>query len=108
METKKVNKGLPYSLEQPDGSVELHLKERIVWGESSFDRLTFIKPKAKHIKKMDLQKVNLGDIMDLGARLAKEEDVSTAMLDELCIEDLMKMAEVISGFLGGGADSTTP
>ncbi|WP_422460241.1 MULTISPECIES: phage tail assembly protein [unclassified Endozoicomonas] len=86
-------------------AVAYTLKHPVVVGETHVTELTFQRPKAKHMKGIRLgNEIGMDDILLLAGRIAGQ---SSLVMDELDIEDVMAVAEVISGFLPAG-DVTGP
>lgn len=83
-----------------DGTVTLKLSEPIKYGKDTvYEQLIFKKPKAKHIKKMDLQNLKMEDVMGLAGKLCGE---APSVLDELGMTDLFALGDVINYFLPDG------
>jgi len=94
---RKTKAKLPHRKANPDGSVTLLLLEPIIYGEEEkLEQLDFIKPKAKHIKKMNLDDKSIEGILLIAGKLCGQPP---SVLDELGMHDLMEIGEVIDSFL---------
>jgi len=71
----------------------IKLIEPIEWGEGNVVKeLSFIKPKAKHMRNLNIQNMKMGDMIDLIAILSNEP---SSMIDQLSIPDLQNINEKI-------------
>lgn len=93
---------LPASIENADGSVSVQLAEPIIFGEEKIEVLKLQKPKAKHLKNLNLKEMKMGDFMALIAVLAGQ---FPQVIDEMGMKDLIFCTEVIGNFLDGSATS---
>lgn len=90
---------LPCSIQNEDGSVTVQLKEPFKYGETQFTELKFKKPKAKHLKGLDINRMSMDDILLLGANLSGEP---SPVIGELGMADTFHIVEVIGDFLPAG------
>lgn len=74
------------------------LVEPIQFGTEKIIELEIRKPKAKDFRKMPMNPT-FGDMLTLLSALTGREP---PVLDELGVEDLMKVSEVVAGFIPGG------
>ena len=86
----------PVVLSNEDGTKTLKLCEPIPQGSESIDSMTFQKPKAKHLKHMKLDKMEMADFLVLGGKISGNPP---SVMDELGMADMFAMVEVISDFL---------
>lgn len=94
--SEKTKAVLPQSLKNADGSVTVKLKEPITFGEELIEELRFIKPKAKHIKNLNLKEMKMADMIALMGVLSGQFPQA---LDELGMHDLIFCSGVIESFL---------
>lgn len=77
--------------------MKLTLMEPIQQGSETIKELEFRKPKAKDLRKLPVN-AGTGDILDLAGRLCGQPP---SVIDELSIDDTVKVLEVVSDFLPG-------
>lgn len=94
--SEKTKAALPFSTQNPDGSVAVKLKEPITFGEELIETLTFIKPKAKHMKNLNIKDMKMSDMLALMSVLSGQFPQA---LDELGMHDLIFCSGVLEGFL---------
>jgi len=78
------------------GPVTVKLSEPIEWGDDVIKELVLKRPKAKHVKNMDIKNPRIADMLGIAAKLSGH---STAVLDELCTEDMNKVLEAVGELL---------
>jgi len=78
---------------------KLKLAEPIKQGSVTIDELEVRKPKAKDLRKFPTNAKTLGEMLDFAAHLCAQPP---SVIDELSIEDAMKVFEVIMSFLPDG------
>ena len=67
----------------------IKLEHPIEYGENNIVKeLSFIRPKAKHMRNLNIQNMKMGDMIDLIATLSKEPK---SLIDELEIVDLQNI-----------------
>ena len=86
----------PSVLSNEDGTKTLKLCEPIKQGSEFIEELVFQKPKAKHLKHMKLDKMEMADFLVIGGKIAGQPP---SVMDELGMSDMFAMVEVISDFL---------
>lgn len=87
---------LPLTKINPDGTVTVCLHDPIQVGEETVSELKFKKPKAKHLRGLDLGKMNVDDFLKLASNLTAEPP---STLDELSFKDLAEVTGVMNSFL---------
>lgn len=80
-------------------SVKLQLAEPIKYGSDTINELEVRKPKAKDLRKFPTNAKTLGEMLDFAGHLCGQ---APSVIDELSIEDAMKLFEVIMNFLPDG------
>lgn len=92
----EAKKKLPSRVLNADGSETLYLREPLTFGEESIDHLIIKKPKAKHLKGVDLNKMGIDTTL---AVLSKLTGQFPQALEELGMADLGAATEVVKDFL---------
>lgn len=92
---EKTKAVLPLSIENADGSITVKLKEPISFGDERIEELKFIKPKAKHIKSLNLKDMKMSDVLGLMSVLSGQFPQA---LDELGMHDVTFCTAVIERF----------
>lgn len=90
----------PAVLENEDGSKTIRLVEPVKHGQEMLEQITFKKPKAKHLKDLNLQNIKFDDFLKLGGAISGNPP---SVMGELGMEDAFAMVEVISDFLPNSA-----
>jgi len=85
-----------YVLRNPDGTVTLTLQYPINYGEERIEKLTFQRPKAKHMRGQKMKDLDFADIINLASKITGRFPQA---LDELDMVDLVEVSGVIEGFL---------
>lgn len=67
----------------------------IQYGSETITKLTFQRPKAKHFRKLPVEGITLGHIIDMMGGLCGQPP---SVMDELDAEDLSKVEKVFEGF----------
>lgn len=80
-------------------SVKFKLAEPIVYGSETISELEVRKPKAKDLRKFPSNSKTLGEMLDFAGGLCGQPP---SVIDELSIEDALKLFEVIMNFLPDG------
>lgn len=78
--------------------IEITLAHPIAYGEKTLSVLSLRRPKAGDFRGLKGMDMPFDMILDFAAALS---DLSPAVLDRLDVEDMPKLIEVVSGFLGG-------
>lgn len=81
-----------------DKTIEIPLSHPIAYGERTLSVLTLRRPKAGDFRGLKGMDMPFDMILDFAATLA---DLSPAVLDRVDVEDMPRLIEVVSGFLGG-------
>ena len=79
-------------------SLKIKLVEPFQFGSQFIDELEMQPPKAKHIRNMPAAP-NTGDILNLAGKLCGQPP---SVIDELGMEDTMKVLEVVGNFMQAG------
>lgn len=79
-------------------TIEISLAHPITYGEKTLSVLTLRRPRAGDFRGLKGMDKPFDMILDFAAALS---DLSPAVLDRLDVEDMPKLVEVVSGFLGG-------
>lgn len=98
--SEKTKMVLPSSVTNPDGSVTVKLKHRIQFGEEIIEELKFVRPKAKHLKGLDLKAMTSDSMITLMSKITAQFPQA---LDELDLSDFVFCTEVIESFLDSSA-----
>lgn len=77
----------------------LQLKEPVKQGSETITQLEVRNPRAKDLRKFPTQAKNLGEMLDFAGHLCAQPP---SVIDELSLEDAMKLFEVIMSFLPDG------
>lgn len=75
------------------------LKVPVEFEGQRIETLSFVRPKGRHLKNLDLQKMKVGDLMNLGAQITGQRP---KFFDELDASDIFAINEIISDFLVPG------
>ena len=75
------------------------LKEPIVFGSETINQITLQKPKAKHLKGLNLQNLKFDDFLVIISNLS---DMPTSQVEEMGLEDTFDLVDVVTGFLDNG------
>ena len=95
-ESKGPEKRLPRSETNEDKSVTIYLLEPIRYGENEvFETMTFKRPKAKQMRKVNLESLGVDDILNLAGKLG---GYAPSVMDELGMDDLFELSEVVGDF----------
>lgn len=81
-----------------DERIEIPLAHPIAYGDKTVSILQMRRPKAGDFRGLKGMDKPFDMILDFAAALT---DLSPAVLDRLDVEDMPKLIEVVSGFLGG-------
>ena len=86
----------PRAKKNEDGTVTLTLVESVYHGKEEVKELVLIKPRAKHLRNMPAEGLQMKHILDLAGTLARQPK---SVIDNLCIEDFQSLGAVVSSFL---------
>ncbi|MBS1247425.1 MAG: hypothetical protein H6R48_214 [Proteobacteria bacterium] len=81
-----------------DERIEIKLTHPLAYGDTTVSVLKMRRPKAGDFRGLKGMDKPFDMILDFAAALT---DLSPAVLDRLDVEDMPKLIEVVSGFLGG-------
>lgn len=76
----------------------LKLSNPIKFGSEEIKELTFREPKGKDMRSLPIPP-NSGDLLDLAGKLCAQPN---SVIDELSGPDVMKVLEIVGGFIQGG------
>ncbi|WP_374342572.1 phage tail assembly protein [Azonexus sp.] len=79
-------------------TIEIPLAHPITYGDKTISTLILRRPKAGDFRGLKGMDMPFDMILDFAASLS---DLSPAVIDRLDVEDMPKLIEVVSGFLGG-------
>lgn len=79
-------------------AIEIKLQHSVQFGEQTIDVLRLRRPKAKDFRSLKNMDMPFAMMLDFAAELA---DLPPAALDNLDVDDVPRVMEVVSGFLGG-------
>jgi len=99
--TKDSKSKKPFSTTNADGSITVHLKEILTLGDETLGELTLAKPKAKHLKGVNISNMRADELIQLASKLSAHPP---AMIGELGMQDFVFVSGVIGDFLGGGGE----
>lgn len=77
--------------------IEIKLAQPIAYGDKTISVLTLRRPKAGDFRGLKGMDQPFDMILDFSASLS---DLSPAIIDRIDVEDMPKLIEVVSGFLG--------
>lgn len=80
---------------------KITLSEPIKFGDEIVKEVNFRKPKAKDLRGLNLEKIGMADIMDVGIRIC---DQPKPVIDELGMKDTGEFLNVVTDFLSDGLD----
>lgn len=83
-------------MEAKDKEIIYKLKVPVKWMEGVVKEVKFTTPKAKHLKGIDMQKMNADEIILICGRIS---DLPSPFFDEIDWKDLIGVTDIITGFL---------
>lgn len=78
--------------------IEVKLREPIQFGSETISAMTLQKPKAKHLRGMNLTDMKMDDFLNL---IGKLSGLTDSQVGEMALDDLYEVIEVVTPFLGG-------
>jgi hypothetical protein len=81
--------------------LKLELKHPFTYGSAEIKVINYRRPKAKDLKRININKIETGDIIGLFASIS---DQMPPAIDEMDAEDTMKAIEIVSDFLAPGQE----
>lgn len=97
---KETKAKLPLVVNNADGTVTVRLKEPARFGDDVAVELVLSKPKAKHLKGLNLKEMKADELILLAAKLSGQ---FPQLIEDLGMDDFLCVAGVVGDFLGGGA-----
>lgn len=87
---------IPRARKNEDGTVTLTLVEPVYHGKEKVEELVLIKPRAKHLRNMPAEGLQMKHILDISGTLARQPK---SVIDNLSIEDFQSLGAVVTSFL---------
>lgn len=82
--------------------ITIKLEDPIQFGQETISELVLQVPKAKHIKEINAQNPSIKDILKIASKLSL---VSEVALDELSIDDMIKVSDAVGNLVGSGPET---
>jgi hypothetical protein len=80
-------------------NVTIKLVEPIEQGNETITEIVLVKPKGKHFKKLPMEPVHVSDLWPFTCAICNQPP---SVLDELVLEDFMKLMEEVGNFIPDG------
>ena len=81
--------------------ITIILDEPIIFGSETITEIKLSVPKAKHIKDINMQALGMKDILKITSKLSL---ISETALDELSIDDVIKVSDALGNLLASGPE----
>lgn len=75
--------------------LEIKLQEPIEWGTETIEKIVLKPPRGKHLRGLPVSP-GLNDILKLASKIS---GVSSAVFDEMCSEDVMRVVDAVGELL---------
>lgn len=82
-------------------AITIKLSDPIQFGQETITEIKLQVPRAKHIKDINAQNPTIRDILKVASKLSL---ISETALDELTIEDMVKVSDAVGNLLGSGPE----